>query len=64
MSTESINLVSREDTARALGICTRHLFRLTATGELPAVRIGRRVLYDAATIRAFIERKKGVRHGS
>ena len=52
MSTESINLVSREDTARALGICTRHLFRLTATGELPAVRIGRRVLYDAATIRA------------
>ena len=38
-------LISVPEAAKTLGISTRTLFDLTKRGEVPCVRIGRRVLY-------------------
>jgi excisionase family DNA binding protein len=40
------------------GISERGLSRLTKSGAIPVVRIGRRVLIDPADLRAFIESRK------
>ena len=48
--------------SKALNISARKLWSLTASDEIPAVRIGRSVRYDPSDLRAFIEKqKKGVR---
>jgi excisionase family DNA binding protein len=46
------------DAAKRLGISERTLWALTDAGEIPVVRIGRRVLYDLADLHEFIERAK------
>jgi len=51
-------LVPVRDAAKRLGISERTLWTLTDAGEIPVVRIGRRVLYDLADLRAFVERTK------
>ncbi len=54
-------LLNARDTAKALSIGQRKLWELTNCREIPCVRIGRRVLYDPADLRAFIEKQKAVR---
>ncbi|MDD9942804.1 MAG: helix-turn-helix domain-containing protein [Myxococcales bacterium] len=47
-------LMSHGDTALTLCISSRQLRRLVQRGQLPTVRIGRRVLYRPADIQAFV----------
>ena len=51
-------LLNAKDTAEALSIGLRKLWELTNRGEIPCVRIGRRVLYDPQDLRAWIEQQK------
>jgi len=44
------------------GLCAKTLYNLRRSGELPAVKIGSRILYDVADLRRFIERRKGAGH--
>ncbi len=44
--------------ARALGISERLLWTQTNLGNVPHLRIGRRVLYDPADLRGWIARQK------
>ena len=55
-------LLTPRETAKVMGICEKTLWSLTKKGELPAVRIGRSVRYAISDLRAFVDRKKGVRH--
>ena len=53
-------LLAAREAAEALSVCEKTLWSLTQPrGDLPCVRIGRRVLYDVADIRKWIESKKG-----
>jgi hypothetical protein len=60
-------LASEAKAARMLGIGIRKMWELGNRGEhgdptgIPRVRIGKRVLYDVADLRAFIDRQKGNR---
>jgi len=45
--------LSTKDAAACLGISPSALRRLESAGELPAVRIGRRVLYRRDTLERF-----------
>jgi excisionase family DNA binding protein len=50
-------LLSAKEAASALGISTRHLFALTRPrGPIPAVRLGKRVLYRPQDLEAFLQR--------
>jgi excisionase family DNA binding protein len=40
--------------ARALAISERTLWRLTKSGRVPHVRVGRRVLYDVEELRTWV----------
>jgi len=53
-------LVSVREACYLLGsISPRHLWDLTAPrGPIPAVRLGKRVLYDPADLQRFIEQAK------
>lgn len=42
------------EAARTLSICPRTLHTLTTAGCIPAVRLGRRVLYPLAALEKFI----------
>ena len=46
--------LSARDAARALGICRRTLHTLTQEGDLPVVRVGRRLLYRPESLRAWL----------
>ena len=48
-------LLDAHDAAQALSICERKLWELTNKGDLPCVRIGRRVLYDPRALTAWID---------
>ena len=59
-STSRKLLLNVREAAKALSICPKTLWSMTAPrGDLPAVRIGRRVLYDPSDLRDLIERRKG-----
>jgi excisionase family DNA binding protein len=45
--------LSRETTARALEVSTRHVSRLIASGKLIARKEGRRTLIDAESVRKY-----------
>lgn len=51
-------LVDSKRAAALLGISTRSVFELHATGKLKSLTIGRRRLFDVSDIREFIERAK------
>jgi excisionase family DNA binding protein len=51
-------LLTPRQAAEACAISPRKLWSLTASGDLPCVRIGRAVRYDAADLAAFIEAAK------
>ena len=48
-------LLDAHQAARALSISERTLWSLTDKGEIPSVRIGRRVLYDPRALRGWID---------
>jgi len=47
--------LSRVAAGAYLGVCTRYIDRLVASGKLPTVRIGRRVLFDRADLDGFAQ---------
>jgi excisionase family DNA binding protein len=51
-------LLRRVLAAKFLGVCDRTLHTLDKTGELRAVRIGSRVLYDPRDLAEYVERQK------
>ena len=51
-------LLDLHETARALRVSERTAWALAKEGALPCVRIRRRLLFDPADLRAFIERQK------
>lgn len=53
-------LLDARQAAEALSICEKTLWSITQPrGDLPCVRIGRRILYDPADLRAWICTRKG-----
>ncbi len=55
---EAPTLLKPSKAAEALAISPRKLWALTASGDIPCVRIGRSVRYDADDLRDFIETRK------
>lgn len=51
-------LLDAKRAAKALSVSPRTLWTLTKGGQIPAVRLGRRVLYDPEDLQAFIARHK------
>lgn len=58
MNSTSPLLLSAKETAIALAISPRKLWGLTASGEIPHVRLGRCVRYEIRDLEAAIERMK------
>ncbi len=46
-------LLSVPDTAHILGISRSHAYRLVERGDLPSVRLGRRILVPLAAVRSL-----------
>lgn len=56
--------VNAKDAARILGISPRLLWTYTNCGEIPHLRLGRRLLYPLAALNAWIAAKtEGKSHG-
>ena len=53
------SLLTPKAAAAALAISPRKLWALTASGDVPCVRIGRSVRYDSVDLAAFIGAAKG-----
>ncbi|QDT72225.1 helix-turn-helix domain-containing protein [Lacipirellula limnantheis] len=51
-------LLTPKHAAERLAISPRKLWSLTASGDVPCVRIGRSVRYDAADLAEFVETLK------
>lgn len=52
-------LIPAREAAAALSICEKTLWSMTEPrGDLPAVRVGRRVLYDPDDLRRWIDAQK------
>lgn len=51
-------LLSIRDVARVLGVSSRTVLRLAAAGDLDPVKIGRRTLFEAGSVREFLERQR------
>ena len=51
-------LLTPRDAARALAISPRKLWAMTASGEIPFVRLGRSVRYHPASLEKFIHAKE------
>lgn len=54
-------LLTPREAAEALRISERKLWGLTASGQIPCLRIGRSVRYDINDLREWIDERKGVR---
>ncbi len=54
-------LLTPREAAEALRISERKLWGLTASGQIPSLRIGRSVRYDINDLRDWIDERKGVR---
>lgn len=60
MSTaDRVHLLKPDEAAKALAISARKLWAMTASGEIPCVRLGRSVRYDMADLRSVIDAAKG-----
>lgn len=56
-------LLTPRDAAAQLAISPRKLWALTASGDVPCVRIGRSVRYHAADLATYIDAKRSNRGG-
>lgn len=56
------DLLGAKAAAKRLGLSTPTIYRLTARGELPAVRVGDSVRFDPADLARFIEIRKSGAH--
>lgn len=54
-------LLDRDTAARYCAVSRDTLDRLRADGELPTVKLGRRVLFDVADLDDLIDRRKTTR---
>ena len=54
------HLLTPREAAETLRISDRTLWTLTQRGDVPCVRIGRSVRYDADDLRQFVARQKEV----
>ncbi len=54
-------LLTPKHAAERLAISPRKLWSLTASGDVPCVRIGRSVRYDAADLADFVETLKAAK---
>ena len=53
-------LLHAREAAAALSVCEKTLWSMTEPrGDLPCVRIGRRVLYSVDDLRRWIDQKRG-----
>lgn len=51
-------LLSQEEACTLLGgICKRTLYKFRITGQLPEIRIGRKILFKPTDVEAFIENR-------
>jgi excisionase family DNA binding protein len=50
-------LLSAKETAKLLGISERTLFTLTKAGDVPHIRIGRRIMYPRTSLVEWIEQR-------
>ncbi len=50
--------LSAAQAAKALGICRTTLHKLTVGGEIPHLRIGRRLLYRPEALRQWVARQE------
>jgi excisionase family DNA binding protein len=57
ISGDAISLLSATEAAKLLGIGKRLLWSMTNSGEIPHVKIRRRVLYRTDQIQAFIDQQ-------
>jgi excisionase family DNA binding protein len=55
VSIEHKFLLSRDEAAQCLDICTKTLDKLVVTGELRARRIGGRILFSRSELQRFAE---------
>ena len=51
-------LWSAEDVAKFLGVSLSWVRKATARCELPSIHLGRRVVYDPAEVRAFVDSRR------
>ena len=51
-------LVTAKEAAKMLSISARLLWSLTASREIPVVRIGRRTLYSPTDLQAWIDARR------
>ncbi len=51
-------LLSIKQAAQALSLCERTIWDLVKKGELPHVKVGRRVLFSPASLQSWIERQE------
>src|SRR5688572_18871718 len=54
-------LLTARDGAKALAICEKTLWAMTARGEMPVVRIGRSVRYDPRDLSQWVQKNKSAR---
>lgn len=57
--TESKMLLTPQEAAATLSVSESTLYRLTKAGQVPAVRLGRAVRYDAERLRKWIATEQG-----
>jgi excisionase family DNA binding protein len=55
---EAPRLLDLRATARYLTISERHLWAITARGDLPCIKLGRTVRYAIEDIEAYLKRSK------
>lgn len=56
-STQSEILVDAEAASQSLSISPRLLWTLTKSGEIPSLRLGRRVLYPRKALEKWVEQR-------
>ncbi len=48
------NLLSCSETAELLHVSTQRVYQLARIGQLPSIRIGRRVLFESEAVRQYL----------
>lgn len=56
--------VDVHEVARITSLSPRTIWKLTASGELPSLRVGRRVLYRVESVRTFLAQREQRKHTS